>query len=83
MNTAKTRNRWRAAAAAAALMSAGSALAQTAPTPAGLKALRQRPPQDEVIYFLLPDRFANGDPANDHGGYAPQRLVSAPSTASA
>jgi len=54
----------------------GSALAQTAPTPAGLEALRQRPPQDEVIYFLLPDRFANGDPANDHGGYAPQRLVS-------
>ncbi|WP_292023967.1 MULTISPECIES: alpha-amylase family glycosyl hydrolase [unclassified Brevundimonas] len=78
MNTAKTRNRWRAVAAAAALMSAagGSALAQTAPTPAGLEALRQRPPQDEVIYFLLPDRFANGDPANDHGGYAPQRLVS-------
>lgn len=78
MNTAKTRNRWRGVAAAAALMSAagGSALAQTAPTPAGLEALRQRPPQDEVIYFLLPDRFANGDPANDHGGYAPQRLVS-------
>ena len=78
MNTAKTRNRWRGVAAAAALMSAagGSALAQTAPTPAGLEALRQRPPQDEVIYFLLPDRFANGDAANDHGGYAPQRLVS-------
>lgn len=78
MNTAKTRNRWRAVAAAVALMSAadGSALAHAAPTPAGLEALRQRPPQDEVIYFLLPDRFANGDPANDHGGYAPQRLVS-------
>jgi len=29
---------------------------------------RQRLPQDEVIYFLLPDRFANGDPANDRGG---------------
>jgi neopullulanase len=27
-----------------------------------------RPPQDETIYFLLPDRFWNGDPANDHGG---------------
>ncbi len=78
MNTTKTRNRWRAVVAAAALMSAaqGSALAQTAPTPAVLEALRQRPPQDEVIYFLLPDRFANGDPANDNGGYAPQRLVS-------
>jgi glycosidase len=29
---------------------------------------RERLPQDEVIYFLLPDRFANGDPANDRGG---------------
>lgn len=28
----------------------------------------QREPQDEVIYFVLPDRFANGDPANDRGG---------------
>ena len=29
---------------------------------------RARLPQDEVIYFLLPDRFADGDPANDRGG---------------
>lgn len=29
---------------------------------------RSRPPQDEIIYFLLPDRFANGDPSNDRGG---------------
>ena len=29
---------------------------------------RQRLPEDEVIYFVLPDRFENGDPANDHGG---------------
>ncbi|MCU6452783.1 alpha-amylase [Sphingomonas sp. A2-49] len=29
---------------------------------------RARLPQDEVIYFLLPDRFENGDPANDRGG---------------
>lgn len=28
----------------------------------------KRPNTDEVIYFLLPDRFANGDPSNDHGG---------------
>lgn len=27
-----------------------------------------RLPQDEVVYFLLPDRFANGDPSNDRGG---------------
>lgn len=68
---------WRAMAAAAALAAVGGpALAQTAPRPDVLEALRQRPPQDEVIYFLLPDRFANGDSANDHGGYAPERLVS-------
>lgn len=29
---------------------------------------RARLPQDEVIYFLLPDRFENGDTANDRGG---------------
>ncbi|MEM6627340.1 MAG: alpha-amylase family glycosyl hydrolase [Pseudomonadota bacterium] len=29
-----------------------------------------RLPQDEVIYFALPDRFANGDDANDRGGIA-------------
>ncbi len=33
-------------------------------------AFTQRLPQDETIYFVLPDRFANGDPANDHGGPA-------------
>lgn len=37
-------------------------------------ALRARLPQDEIIYFLLPDRFANGDPANDRGGIAGGRL---------
>ncbi len=35
---------------------------------------RARPPQDEVIYFLLPDRFENGDPANDRGGLTGDRL---------
>lgn len=37
---------------------------------------RQRPPEDEVTYFLLPDRFANGDPSNDRGGMAGDRLHS-------
>ena len=63
-----------ALAVMAAVGSAPAALAHGAPD--ALSALRQRPPQDEVIYFLLPDRFANGDPSNDHGGYAPERLVS-------
>lgn len=35
---------------------------------------RARLPQDEVIYFLLPDRFENGDPSNDRGGLAGDRL---------
>jgi len=36
---------------------------------------RDRLPQDEVIYFLLPDRFENGDPSNDRGGLIGDRLV--------
>jgi hypothetical protein len=36
--------------------------------PATAADLRTRLPQDEVIYFLLADRFENGDPSNDRGG---------------
>ncbi len=36
---------------------------------------RARLPQDEVIYFLLPDRFDNADPANDRGGLSGDRLA--------
>jgi glycosidase len=36
---------------------------------------RARLPQDEVIYFLLPDRFENGDPKNDLGGLKGDRLA--------
>lgn len=42
---------------------------------AGTESFRARLPADEVIYFLLPDRFANGDPANDRGGLAGDRLA--------
>ena len=35
---------------------------------------RARLPQDEVIYFLLPDRFENGDRSNDTGGIAGGKL---------
>jgi len=38
------------------------------------KAFRSRPASDEIIYFLLPDRFENGDPANDRGGLSGDRL---------
>jgi neopullulanase len=37
-------------------------------SPAFAQSFRDRLPQDEVIYFLLPDRFENGDAANDRGG---------------
>jgi glycosidase len=30
----------------------------------------RRGAEDEVVYFLLPDRFANGDTTNDRGGIA-------------
>jgi glycosidase len=36
---------------------------------------RARLPQDEVIYFLLPDRFENGDSSNDRGGLNGDRLT--------
>ena len=29
---------------------------------------QRSPLAEESFYFVLPDRFANGDPANDHGG---------------
>lgn len=41
---------------------------------AGGATFRDRAPQDEIIYFLLPDRFANADPSNDHGGLTGGRL---------
>ncbi len=34
----------------------------------GLLPYQERPITDDVIYFLLPDRFHNGDPNNDTGG---------------
>ena len=48
-----------------------SSPAQATPAPAAPATpldYRARLPQDEVIYFVLPDRFENGDPTNDRGG---------------
>ncbi|PZN92367.1 MAG: alpha-amylase [Alphaproteobacteria bacterium] len=42
--------------------------------PALAADFRQRLPQDEVVYFLLPDRFENGDASNDRGGIPGDRL---------
>ena len=38
------------------------------------QSYRGRLPKDEVIYFVLPDRFENADPKNDKGGIDGDRL---------
>jgi glycosidase len=45
-----------------------------APLQAADLRYRDRLPEDEIIYFLLPDRFENGDPANDRGHVQGGRL---------
>lgn len=53
-------------AATLALLLAGSALGKGAnQTPAS--NYLDRPVEDEVFYFVLPDRFYNGDSSNDNG----------------
>src|SRR5258708_29063151 len=62
----------RVCALAASLLTLGFApcgVAQSA------RDYRDRLPADEIIYFLLPDRFENGDPSNDPGGLKGGRLV--------
>ncbi|MFM2099189.1 MAG: hypothetical protein RLZZ366_728, partial [Pseudomonadota bacterium] len=44
-------------------------------TPTLAQPYRDRLPQDELIYFLLPDRFENGDTSNDKGGLSGDRLA--------
>ena len=51
---------------------AALALVAAASAPTGYRA---RPPEDEVIYFVLPDRFENGDRSNDRGGLSGDRLA--------
>ena len=38
-------------------------------------AFEARAPEDEIVYFLLVDRFENGDPSNDRGGLKGDRLT--------
>lgn len=59
------------AGAALFLSGSGSVHAQDSAT---LQSLRARPPEQEIIYFVLPDRFENGDRSNDTGGYGADRL---------
>ncbi len=69
------RRAWASRSAGVALVAAtalGAGFAQAGTTPRA--AYLDRPPRDEVIYFVLPDRFANGDATNDRGGLVGDRL---------
>lgn len=57
---------------AALVLLAGVSVPAAAQTP--LESVRARPAAGEVVYFLLTDRFENGDPANDRGGLKGDRL---------
>jgi glycosidase len=62
------------ATAAVAVTSGAPAVARAPAPPAGaaLDALAQPPARTSIasqrIYFVMPDRYANGDPSNDRGG---------------
>jgi len=51
------------------------ALIEGARAAAPVDAVRARLAEDELIYFLLPDRFENGDKGNDRGGLSGDRLA--------
>lgn len=57
--------------ATCALALAPAAMAQTSAQPADYRA---RTSEQEVVYFVLPDRFENGDTANDTGAIKGDRL---------
>lgn len=69
-------NRWlplgSVIAAATLVTLAPGAAAQKADT---VTRMRERLPEDEVIYLVMPDRFANGDPSNDRGGLSGDRTA--------
>ncbi|MFI1012485.1 pullulanase-type alpha-1,6-glucosidase [Streptomyces sp. NPDC020965] len=71
------------AALFATLLPGGAAVATTArpakpPKPPSNAALAAEPARHDLtreqFYFVLPDRFANGDPRNDRGGLTGSRL---------
>ena len=55
------------------LLLAASLLASTV-SPLAAQPYRERLPEDETIYFVLPDRFENGNPKNDTGGIKGDRM---------
>jgi glycosidase len=52
----------------ASLLALALGFAPAAAQTAAESSYRDRLPEDEVIYFVLPDRFENGNPKNDKGG---------------
>ncbi|MFJ1731631.1 pullulanase-type alpha-1,6-glucosidase [Streptomyces sp. NPDC088254] len=68
-----------ATALAAALVQPLAARAETPPAPPSDARLAAQPARHddtrEQFYFVLPDRFANGDSANDKGGLTGSRLA--------
>ena len=58
----------------ALLLSALAALPAAAQTAAPAADFRARAPEQEVVYFVLPDRFENGTIKNDKGGIKGDRL---------
>lgn len=66
----------RALAVTSAMMLTACAGGVTAePAGAQVYADLERLPEDEVIYFVMPDRFENGNPSNDRGGLEGGPLV--------
>jgi Alpha amylase, catalytic domain len=57
------------------LLGAASLIAAVTPLSLSAQSFRDRLPQDEVMDFMLPDRFENGDPDNDRGGLSGDRLT--------
>ncbi|MBO6766847.1 MAG: alpha-amylase [Erythrobacter sp.] len=55
-----------------ALACAPAAYAQDA---SAEQTFRDREPSEEIVYFVLPDRFENGDPTNDTGNFTGDRLA--------
>jgi glycosidase len=51
-----------------------AALPAAAQTSGSISSYLDRGPENEIIYFVLPDRFENGDPGNDRGGLGGGRL---------
>ncbi|MEO0971746.1 MAG: alpha-amylase family glycosyl hydrolase [Pseudomonadota bacterium] len=56
------------------LVASGWSLGADAAAGRGVAPIAERSAQDEVIYFVLPDRFDDADPANNRGGMSGDAL---------